>query len=122
MKCTKSGVIRCRVQKAVGTGAVYVAGYKLERGENPDAVWTPEPTEMIGVDGEFYKLEPLKESAEVDSNADLNVNLKYQIIHIVGANASTITASSDGYYIRIRDNTQISYINLSYTSQPSYSQ
>lgn len=122
VKCTKSGVIRCRVQKAVGTGAVYVAGYKLERGENPDAVWTPEPTEMIGVDGEFYKLEPLKESAEVDSNADLNVNLKYQIIHIVGANASTITASSDGYYIRIRDNTQSSYINLSYTSQPSYSQ
>lgn len=120
VKCTKSGVIRCRVQKAVGTGAVYVAGYKLERGENKDAVWTPEPTEMIGKDGEFYKLEPLKESAEVDSNNDLNVDLKYQIIHIIGANASTVTASSGGYYVRIRDNTQSSYINLSYTSQPSY--
>ena len=59
VKCTKSGVIRCRVQKAVGTGAVYVAGYKLERGENPNAVWTPEPSEMIGSDAEFYKLEPL---------------------------------------------------------------
>lgn len=120
MKCTKSGVIRCRVQKAVGTGAVYVAGYKLERGENPDAVWTPEPSEMIGEDAEFYKIEPLKESAEVDSGGDLNVDLKYQIIHIVGANASTITASSGGYYVRIKDNTQNSYINLSYSSQPSY--
>lgn len=120
VKCTKSGVIRCRVQKAVGTGAVYVAGYKLERGANPDAVWTPEPTEMIGKDGELYKLEPLKEFAEVDSNSDLNVDLKYQIIHIVGANASTVTASSGGYYVRIRDNTQSSYINLSFTSQPSY--
>lgn len=120
VKCTKSGVIRCRVQKAVGTGAVYVAGYKLERGENPDAVWTPEPSEMIGEDAEFYKIEPLKESAEVDSGGDLNVDLKYQIIHIVGANASTITASSGGYYVRIKDNTQNSYINLSYSSQPSY--
>ena len=77
VKCTKSGVIRCRVQKAVGTGAVYVAGYKLERGENPNAVWTPEPSEMIGSDAEFYKLEPLKESAVVDSGCNLNVDLKY---------------------------------------------
>lgn len=120
VKCTKSGVIRCRVQKAVGTGAVYVAGYKLERGENPNAVWTPEPSEMIGVDAEFYKLEPLKEMAVVTSGGDLNVDLKYQIIHIVGNNASTVTASSGGYFVRIRDNTQSSYINLSYTSQPSY--
>lgn len=120
VKCTKAGIIRCRVQKATGTGAVYVAGYKLERGENPNAVWTPEPSEMIGEDAEFYKLEPLKEQAEVDSNGDLNVDLKYQIIHIVGSNASTVTASSGGYFVRIRDNTQSSYINLSYTSQPSY--
>lgn len=120
VKCTKSGVIRCRVQKAVGTGAVYVAGYKLERGENPNAVWTPEPSEMIGSDAEFYKLEPLKESAVVDSGCNLNVDLKYQIIHIVGENASTVSASADGYFVRIRDNTQSSYINLSYTSQPSY--
>lgn len=121
MKCTKSGVIRCRVQKAVGTGAVYVAGYKLERGENPNAVWTPEPSEMIGIDAEFYKLEPLKEMAVVGSDGDLRVDLKYQIIHIVGNNASTVTASSGGYYVRIKDNTQTSYINLSYSSQPSYS-
>lgn len=120
VKCTKSGVIRCRVQKAVGTGAVYVAGYKLERGANPNAVWTPEPSEMIGSDAEFYKLEPLKESAVVDSGCNLNVDLKYQIIHIVGENASTVSASSGGYYVRIRDNTQSSYINLSYTSQPYY--
>nr|DAZ05122.1 MAG TPA: hypothetical protein [Caudoviricetes sp.] len=40
-------------------------------------MWTPEPTEMIGKDGELYKLEPLKEFAEVDSNSDLNVDLKY---------------------------------------------
>lgn len=120
VKCTKAGVIRCRVQKATGTGAVYVAGYKLERGENPNAVWTPEPSEMIGEDAEFYKLEPLKEQAEVDSEGNLNVDLKYQIIHIVGNNASTVTASSGGYFVRIRDNTQSSYINLSYTSQPSY--
>lgn len=121
VKCTKSGVIRCRVQKAVGTGAVYVAGYKLERGENPNAVWTPEPSEMIGVDAEFYKLEPLKEMAVVTSGGDLNVDLKYQIIHIVGNNASTVTASSGGYYVRLKDNTQTSYINLSYSSQPSFS-
>lgn len=121
VKCTKSGVIRCRVQKAVGTGAVYVAGYKLERGENPNAVWTPEPSEMIGIDAEFYKLEPLKEMAVVGSDGDLRVDLKYQIIHIVGNNASTVTASSGGYYVRIKDNTQTSYINLSYSSQPSYS-
>lgn len=121
VKCTKSGVIRCRVQKAVGTGAVYVAGYKLERGENPNAVWTPEPSEMIGVDAEFYKLEPLKEMAVVTSGADLNVDLKYQIIHIVGNKASTVAASSGGYYVRLKDNTQTSYINLSYSSQPSYS-
>lgn len=114
-------MIRCRVQKAVGTGAVYVAGYKLERGENPNAVWTPEPSEMIGIDAEFYKLEPLKEMAVVGSDGDLRVDLKYQIIHIVGNNASTIAASSGGYYVRLKDNTQTSYINLSYSSQPSYS-
>lgn len=119
VKCTKSGVIRCRVQKAVGTGAVYVAGYKLERGENPDAVWTPEPSEMIGKDAEFYKLEPLKEYAVVDG--DLIVDLKYQIIHIIGENASTVAASSGGYYVRMKDDKQTSYINLSYGLQPSYS-
>lgn len=120
VKCNKSGKIRCRVQKATGTGTVYVAGYKLERGENPNAVWTPEAAEMIGTDAEFYKLEPLKEIAEVDSAPDLNVDFKYQIIHIVGNSASTVTASADGYFVRIKDNTQPNYINLSYTSQPSY--
>ena len=120
VKCNKSGVIRCRVQKATGTGTIYVAGYKLERGENPNAVWTPEATEMIGTDAEFYKLEPLKEYAEVDSSGNLNLDFRYQIIHIVGNSASTVTATSGGYYVRLRDNTQSSYINLSYSSQPSY--
>lgn len=48
--CTESGEIACRVQKATGTGAVYIAGYKLERGTNANTVWTPAATEVAGQD------------------------------------------------------------------------
>lgn len=47
-KCTESGDIACRVQKATGSGAVYVCGYKLERGVNANTVWTPAATEVVG--------------------------------------------------------------------------
>lgn len=47
-KCTESGEIACRVQKGAGTGAVYVCGYKLERGTNANTVWTPAATEVVG--------------------------------------------------------------------------
>lgn len=55
-KCTQSGEIACRVQKATGTGAVYVAGYKLERGTNANTVWTPAATEVAGQDAVRYFL------------------------------------------------------------------
>ena len=73
-----------------------------------------------GLDADYYKLEPVKEWAEVDRQRNLNVDLKYNIIHIVGKSKTTIAATSGGYYVRIRDNSQSTYINLSYGSLPTY--
>lgn len=66
-KCTQSGEIACRVQKATGTGAVYVAGYKLERGTNANTVWTPAATEVVGQDAERYFLIANTAAFSVDS-------------------------------------------------------
>ena len=119
-KCTESGIIRCRIQKATGTGAVYVAGYKLEVGENTNTVWTPAPTEMIGKDADFYKLEPLRELATVDSEGNLTIDIKYQIVHIVGSSASIITATSKDYFVVMKDKNQTNTLDFSDT--PSFYQ
>lgn len=55
-KCTESGEIACRVQKATGSGGIYIAGYKLERGSNANTVWTPAATEVAGQDAVRYFL------------------------------------------------------------------
>lgn len=70
-KCTQSGEIACRVQKATGTGAVYIAGYKLERGTNANTVWTPAATEVAGQDAVRYFL--IANRAAFRSGADSSI-------------------------------------------------
>lgn len=228
-KCTQSGEIACRVQKATGTGAVYVAGYKLERGTNANTVWTPAATEIVGQDAvryfliadagtfsvdsngqtnpdhitvkayqqvgsgtieefygaavrvlvtdvngvvstfdedsgeytisasditrlkatnfifqlmwdgqvldsitvpvindgkdaDYYKLVPIIEQALVQNTGDLDVHLRYTIAHIKGKNTTYISASSTGYKVRFKGNTENLYHLLSVnTIQPNYS-
>lgn len=67
-KCTQSGEIACRVQKATGTGMVYIAGYKLERGTNSNTVWTPAATEVAGQDAERCFLIADKAAFKVNSD------------------------------------------------------
>lgn len=67
-KCTQSGEIACRVQKATGTGMIYVAGYKLERGTNSNTVWTPAATEVAGQDAERCFLIADKAAFKVNSD------------------------------------------------------
>lgn len=219
-KCTQSGEIACRVQKATGTGAVYVCGYKLERGTNANTVWTPAATEVVGQDAvrsfliantaafnvdassnitpeqitvkayrqvgagaiesfngaavrvivtdisgtdstldedsgeytvaaddvdrlnaskftfqlvwygevldtltvpvirngkdaDYFKLVPVIEQALVQSNGDLDVQLKYQIAHIKGKSTAFIFAAANGYKVRFKGNTESSYKTLS---------
>lgn len=121
-KCTQSGMVRCRVYKGTGTGAIYIAGFKLEKGENPNTVWTPAPEELVGTDAEYYMLQPLMEYAIVDSNEDLDLILKYKILHIVGTTSNTITASEDGYFVRFKGNNDAEYTNLSFTDIPTFSE
>lgn len=227
-KCTQSGEIACRVQKATGTGAIYVAGYKLERGTNANTVWTPAATEVVGQDAvryfliadnsafqtdsngkitpdqitvnayqqvgsgaveefnnaavrvlvtntkgetttldedsggysittdevsrlqatsftfqlvwwgdildsltvpvindgkdaDYYKLVPITEQALVQSNGDLDVQLRYQVAHIVGKNSTYISTSTNGYRIRFMGNTESGYHYLSNSIVPYYS-
>lgn len=70
-KCTQSGEIACRVQKATGTGAVYVCGYKLERGTNANTVWTPAATEVVGQDAVRYFLIADNSAFQTDSNGKI---------------------------------------------------
>lgn len=67
-KCTQSGEIACRVQKATGTGMVYIAGYKLERGTNSNTVWTPAATEVAGQDAERCFLIADKAAFKINSD------------------------------------------------------
>lgn len=227
-KCTQSGEIACRVQKATGTGAIYVAGYKLERGTNANTVWTPAATEVVGQDAvryfliadnsafqtdsngkitpdqitvnayqqvgsgaveefnnaavrvlvtntkgetttldedsggysittdevsrlqatsftfqlvwwgdildsltvpvindgkdaDYYKLVPITEQALVQSNGDLDVQLRYQVAHIVGKSSTYISTSTNGYRIRFMGNTESGYHYLSNSIVPYYS-
>lgn len=74
-----------------------------------------------GADGEMYKLVPVKELAIVDKNSTLGVQLQYNIVHIKGSTAETITSSSNGYYIRFNPNNTSTYYSLSTsTTNPSY--
>lgn len=227
-KCTQSGEIACRVQKATGTGAIYVAGYKLERGTNANTVWTPAATEVVGQDAvryfliadnsafqtdsngkitpdqitvnayqqvgsgaleefnnaavrvlvtntkgetttldedsggysittdevsrlqatsftfqlvwwgdildsltvpvindgkdaDYYKLVPITEQALVQSSGDLDVQLRYQVAHIVGKNSTYVSTSTNGYRIRFMGNTESGYHYLSNSIVPYYS-
>ena len=79
-KCTQSGEIACRVQKATGTGMIYVAGYKLERGTNSNTVWTPAATEVAGQDAERCFLIADKAAFKVNSD------------NVVVPNTITVTA------------------------------
>lgn len=227
-KCTQSGEIACRVQKATGSGAIYVAGYKLERGSNANTVWTPAATEVAGQDAvrrfliadsaafqrssngvytpdqitvkayqqvgegtvtecpdaavrvlvtdnsgivstldedngdytvsdieiknhqavqftfqlvwfgnildsltvpiisngqdaDYYKLVPITEQALVQSSGDLDVQLRYQVAHIVGKNTTYISTSNNGYRIRFKGNTESGYKYLTNSIVPYYS-
>ena len=227
-KCTQSGEIACRVQKATGTGAIYIAGYKLERGSNANTVWTPAATEVAGQDAvrrfliadsaafqrssngvitpeqitvkayqqigegtvtecpeaavrvlvtdnggrvstldedngdytvsdveinnhqavqftfqlvwfdkildsltipvisngqdaDYYKLVPITEQALVQSSGDLDLQLRYQVAHIVGKNSTYISTSTNGYRIRFIGNTESYYHYLSNSIVPYYS-
>lgn len=227
-KCTQSGEIACRVQKATGTGAVYVCGYKLERGSNANTVWTPAATEVAGQDAvrrfliadssafqfdangyinpeqitvrayqqvgdgaiqecpeasvrvlvtdedgraytldedngdytvsgydildnhakqftfqllwfgdildtltipviydgrnaDYYKLVPITEKALVQNTGDLDVELRYQVAHIVGKSTSYISTTANGYKIRFCGNTESSYKYLTNSIVPYYS-
>lgn len=45
-----------RVEKCLESDTVlYIAGYKLEEGDNPDPQWTPHPSDMVGADGKDGK-------------------------------------------------------------------
>lgn len=108
-KCTKSGVIGCRVQKASDTGAIYVAGLKLERGENPNTSWSLHRDELNGEDADFYKLIPVIETATANLEDMLSVNLSYQIAHIIGNTSTVINNTGTNYRIRFKGNTESPY-------------
>ena len=74
-----------------------------------------------GADGEMYKLVPIRELAIVDKNGTLGVQLEYNIVHIKGNTAETITSSSSGYHITFNPNhTSTYYILSTGTTYPSY--
>lgn len=80
------------------------------------------PVITDGTDADYYKLVPVTERAEVNSNGDLDVNFSYQIAHIVGTSSSIITATSNNFYVRFKDNTKSTYTSFSYGTTPSYIQ
>ena len=73
-----------------------------------------------GADANYYKLNPLIESAAVNKDGIFNLALKYNIQHIVGNNITNINAGD--YYVRFRPNTintntnltNLQYLNGSY--------
>ena len=113
--CTTSGEIACRVQKAAGTGAIYVAGYKLEEGDNEsNTIWLPHPSEMLGVD--TFSLNPVYEQAEIRDNV-LYVRLQYEIQHKEGDKTTIINPADEGLNVRAFPNTDTSKIvQLTYNS------
>lgn len=113
--CTSSGYIGCRVQKATATGAVYIAGYKLEEGDNEaNTIWLPHPSEMIGAD--FYKLNPVYEQAEVRDNT-LYVKLQYEVQHIQGDEVTIVNPVEEGLRVRaFDDKNQNTFLELTYNS------
>lgn len=111
-KCTQSGVIGCRVQKASGTGAIYVAGLKLERGVNDNTSWSLHRDELKGKDADYYKLIPNVETATATLGDSLYVYFRYQIAHIVGDTITYIDNTNTDYRIRFKGNTESSYTTL----------
>lgn len=75
---------------------------------------------IVGDDADYYKLNPLVESAAVNKDGIFNLALKYNIQHIVGNNITNINAGD--YYVRFRPNTintntnltNLQYLNSSY--------
>ena len=125
--CTTSGEIACRVQKATGTGAVYIAGYKLEEGDNENnTIWLPHPSEMLGA--EIYRLNPIYEYALVKDNV-LDVNLTYELQHItadkieivkpadVGLKIIAVNNLDLGDQIEFKDNNGTAYRNPRFIEQ-----
>ena len=65
---------------------------------------------IVGEDANYYKLNPLIESAAVNKDGIFNLALKYNIQHIVGNNITNINAGD--YYVRFRPNTTNTNTNL----------
>ena len=54
---------------------------------------------MPGDDAEFYKMNPIRELAQVNTNGDFMLYLQYSIFHIIGTNQSVVDDSTN-YKIR----------------------
>lgn len=89
----------------------YSVSYKGTDGDKGDT----------GDDAEFYRLVPVIEKAIVDKNGTLGVQFSYQIAHVSGSSVTTVTATTSGYWVRVKPNNTNTYYNLSTnTTTPNY--
>ena len=89
----------------------YSVSYKGTDGDKGDT----------GDDAEFYRLVPVIEKAIVDKNGTLGVQFSYQIAHVSGSSVTTVTATTSGYWVRVKPNNTNTYYNLSTnTNTPNY--
>lgn len=101
--CTTEGYIGCRIQKATGTGTVYIAGYKIEEGDaEANTIWMPAASEMLGAD--YYTLNPVKEVAQVNLDRSLSIDFQYEILHVEGDKTTVVPEDGRNITVRYCDN------------------